>query len=338
MNRKTIKAILGAVFVLCFVLTTLSTAADQVVVKFGDPAPSRAPISKFFANWCNKVTKDSGGTLKVEHISGGILGKSGQMIDRIKNNVAQLGWELPSYLPGRYPKLDVVSLPFRFDTAEAGGVALWRMYEKGMMDEYFKDLIPLYFIAFPNSSFLTKKKIDTFEGFRKMKIGSGSKWRSLILEHMGATPVSMPIHEIYQGLSRGVIDGHFTQCTVIYPFRLHEVLNYALLAPMGGGFGFALANKKAFDALPDAAKKAIMDNSGEKTTRAISRMFDKDGQRQADKFSKEPGHGVRQATEEELKPLRKLLAPIIEEFEQSFPNGREFVDVYAKEIAAVEVK
>jgi len=135
MNRKAVKTILGLVCILGLALTTVATAADPVVIKFGSGAPGRAPISKFMANWCEKVINDSGGALKVNFMPNGVLGKDGQMLERIRSNVAQLGWDIPSYYPGRYPKMDVVNLPFQFDTAEAAGVALWRMYEKGMMDE-----------------------------------------------------------------------------------------------------------------------------------------------------------------------------------------------------------
>jgi TRAP-type C4-dicarboxylate transport system substrate-binding protein len=108
------------------------------------------------------------------------------------------------------------------------------------------------------------KPIKTLEDLKGMRMRSPSAAQARQLQVMGATPVAMPVTEIYPGLERGVIDGSMVPFSTILDFRLGEVAKtYTIPGPLFGRSSFLIAmNQKKFDSLSAKAKEAIEKNSG----------------------------------------------------------------------------
>ncbi len=80
-----------------------------------------------------------------------------------------------------------------------------------------------------------------------------------MLKALGASPLSMPIPEVYQALQKGVVDG------AVYPiegnkaWRFAEVTKYSIACyPVAYSVGFfVVMNKKKWNELPNDIKKII---------------------------------------------------------------------------------
>jgi TRAP-type C4-dicarboxylate transport system substrate-binding protein len=108
------------------------------------------------------------------------------------------------------------------------------------------------------------KAIKSLEDLKGLRMRSPSAAQARQLAVMGATPVAMPITEVYPGLERGVIDGSMVPFSTILDFRLGEVAKgYTIPGPLFGRSSFLIVmNQKKFDLLSPKAKAAIEKHSG----------------------------------------------------------------------------
>src|SRR6185503_12238383 len=133
------------------VLAAPALAQQPIVLKFSSPAPVASYLhGDAFTPWAAAVTQASGGTLKIETFYGGTLGNFGVVYDRVVDGVADIGFMLAANGAGKFKKMDVTGLPFEAKTSVAASMALWRIYEKGVIADAFDTVRPLGFWTFPN--------------------------------------------------------------------------------------------------------------------------------------------------------------------------------------------
>jgi TRAP-type C4-dicarboxylate transport system substrate-binding protein len=324
------KAALAAFFGLA--IAHGASAEEPIVLKFGSTAPTRAHLNvQVYAPWSERVTKASEGTLKVDFIPGSVLGGDGQMVERVKSGVADIGFDLQAYYPGKYPLTEIVSLPFLFTKSSQASVALWRLVSKGVIREY-DDVVLINIFTFTNSFPMMRTDAKSLADLKGTKIAAGGKLRSQVVEALGATPVSVLINETYQSLNRGVVDGTMSPWTAIQPFRLQEVAKHYFDVPLGALAGFVFMNKQKFDSLPAKAKKAIMDNSGEPFVAEFGKFWDRI-EDEGREIVRKSGKGtiiVPQGAE--LEPWKKAVEPVVAKWASETPHGAEALKAFRAEL------
>lgn len=327
----------GAAALALAVFAASAARAEPIEIKFASFIGPQAHLNvRIFGPWSDRVTKASQGTLKITLVPGGVLGKNGQIVDRVNSGVAGIGFDLQAYYPAKFPKSEILSLPFEWEKSSVSSLAFWRLYEKGLMKEY-DDLVPLSFFAFSNVRLMMRRPFEGgIDGLKGMKLGTGGKLRSLMVQKLGATPISVLSAETYQALSRGVIDGAAFPWTAVQPFRIQEVAKFYLDVPLGGSPGMTFMNKRLFDSLPAAAKKAIMDNSGEAYVRESGKFWDVVEEEGREIARKEPGNKIVAVSPAELGAWKKKVAGLAEEWAKTVDNGPALVKAFREEIAKIE--
>jgi TRAP-type C4-dicarboxylate transport system substrate-binding protein len=81
------------------------------------------------------------------------------------------------------------------------------------------------------------------------------------LKALGATPRDMPMTEIYDGMSKGTIDGLLVGAETLKSFKLADVTKYTTYAPsIGNSYLFYIVmNKSKWDSLPPDLQKIFND-------------------------------------------------------------------------------
>ena len=123
-------------------------ACAQETLTLASPAPGPAAINSFLADWAKSVTADSRGALTVNFVPGGILGREGQLRDRVAHGVVDIAWDFQGYYPGNYDKSAVVEQPFQFKTAAQGSRAFQAIYEAGLLAGEYDDVKALGLFTF----------------------------------------------------------------------------------------------------------------------------------------------------------------------------------------------
>lgn len=264
------KRLLTIVSVLFFIVGGLcivgpgTASAKTIELKFAHPYSPMHPQHKtVLVPWAEKVMAESNGQVKIKFLPGGALGKPGQAYSMVEKKIADIGWDICDYSPGRFPLTTVIELPFMVKTAEQASVAIWKTYDKfPAFKEEYSDTHLLALSAHAPGFFATvKKPIRTIDDLKGLKIKTASPFTTDALKAFGAVPVTQPVTETYTSLERGVLDGVVNPFDGMVVFKLHELLKYYTPADFYSMVFWIAMNNKSYNALPPDAKKAINNNS-----------------------------------------------------------------------------
>ncbi|SNC67564.1 TRAP-type C4-dicarboxylate transport system, substrate-binding protein [Marinobacter sp. es.048] len=234
--------------------------------------PQNAEVWPTWAKWVEEATE---GRVKVEIEND--LGHPKTMFQLVEDGVVNAGFSYHGYVPGRFKLPQIVELPGLGVGAEAGSVALWRVYNKYFMDSgEFEGLTLLGMFTHGPGYIHSIEPITSFEQIKGKKIRIGGGVQSELGERMGVTPVSAPAPKVYQMMQQGVIDGAFLPIGEQKTLRLKEVAPNVTMLPGGMYLGsFSMFIDPYFlEQLDPKDREAIMSVSGEKLSALAGRAWD----------------------------------------------------------------
>ncbi|WP_333707471.1 TRAP transporter substrate-binding protein [Tepidimonas ignava] len=302
-----------------------------------------SPTSNVWLNmhkaWMDKVTKDSGGRIKFEAYPAMQLGGSPvQLFDQAKDGVVDIVWTLPGNTPGRFPRIEVFELPFMMTNAEATSRALWEYVQTKAPDE-FRDVHPIALQVHGPGMFHVKTKLITQpDDLRGLKMRGPTRQITKLLGNLGATPVGMPLPQIPDALSKGVIVGCVIPWEVVPSVKVHELTTFhSEFDPKGGALyttTFVMAmNKARYESLPPDLKKVIDANSGIETSAFLGRV-QQAGDVPARKLAVERGNKIHTIGLAEAQAFRRQARQVEVEWVQDMDkrgfNGRDLLETARK--------
>lgn len=309
---------LVAVLAAC-ALAPLQAGAQEVTLKVAHFLPSMAVAhTEVLVPWCDKLGAESKGRIKCQIYPAMQLGGTPpHLINQARDGVADVVWTLPGYTPGRFPVSEVFELPFFTTTHEASSRALWDYAQKHAMKE-FAGVKPLaIWVNGPNLLHLREKQVKTLDDLKGMKIRAPSRIGNQLLAALGATPVGMPVPQMAESLSRGVIDGALVPWEVVPATKTHELTKFH--ASAAGDYAMTTAtmilvmNKKRYDSLPADLKKVIDNNSGRETSAWIASEFKK-ADAVGRKAAEARGNVIYAISDDEIAKWKKATEPVAQDW------------------------
>ncbi|MBI3149577.1 MAG: TRAP transporter substrate-binding protein [Betaproteobacteria bacterium] len=303
-------------------VTALPAVAQEITLKVHHflPPPSTAH-SKFITPWCDKINKESGGKLKCQIYPAMQLGGTPpQLIEQVKDGVADIVWTLPGYSAGRFPAAEVFELPFSIRSAQGSSRALWEyIHTNRLHQSEFKDVHPIAFHVHDQGHLhMVKKPIQSLDDFKGLKVRAPTRLTNKMLASFGATPVGMPVPQVPEALSKGVIDGAVLPWEVVPAIKVQELVKFhsegdpAARALYTSVFIFAM-NKAKYASLPADLKKVIDANSGPETSAWIGKVWD-DSATGARKLAVDRKNQFNTIPAAELKKWEAAAAPLADEW------------------------
>lgn len=257
----------------------IARAQETTTLRVHQMLPAQATIPRAAIEpWTQRVAEASGGRLIFELYPAMQLGGApADLYDQARDGVVDLIWTVLGYTPGRFPKSEVFELPFMVSKGEATSVAFQQFVEANSMDE-FAGVKLLCVHTHGPGLFHTKNPVTKLEDLQGMKIRGGSRIINDMLTRLGAEPVGMPVPQVPEALSTGVIDGTTIPWEVTPSLRVAELVkNHTGFSGDHGlytqTFGFTM-NLDRYNALPDDLKALIDENSGIETARAFGAAMD----------------------------------------------------------------
>lgn len=258
----------------------------------------------------NMITERTGGRVKVTYYHAESLGKAGDFVNMLKGGVVDMANLTLPNTPTQFEMEAGVELPFLgIPNRTVGGNLNKELFTKG----YFKGLnefkVLAYFPTPPMTIFL-KKKAETTQDFKGLKLRGTTAAVNQMWEALGASAVSMPITDVYMSLERGVIDGLCTGWEVYLQFKMNEVARYVMWTPpVSSACMFVVLNKDIWNSFPVDIQQAIDQVSTEFEYVWSDRYQDKD--KQAVDILSKAGMEVYSLSPSETENIKKLAAPII---------------------------
>jgi TRAP-type C4-dicarboxylate transport system substrate-binding protein len=153
---------------------------------------------------------------------------------------------------------------------------------------------------------------------------------------LGGAPLSIPLTDMYTALQRDAADGAIASWTTFDPFRLGDVTRYHVETRLGTSTGMVFMAKTKFDALPAAAQKILMDNSGEAMSRRFGAYLDGDAKRVRDSVKAAAQQTVTAPSPERSAQWRDKLTPADMAYVNGVPNGAAIFASYRQLLATAK--
>ena len=318
-------------------LSTVAFAEEPMLLRYGDPGPATASIhTNLIGPWAEKVNKEAGGALDVKVYVGYSLVNMVNTLDRVADGVADIAFCILGPVSSQFPKTLVSTLPFEAQNAHEAGLALQRLYEKGIIADEWKKVKPIAFGDFANLTYHTTDPVKTLEDLKGMKISAQGRIEGQAIEALGGTPITLPINEVYEALKRGVVVGSAIGWPADVDFKLTEVTKYHLHESLGGASAVMIMNNNTYAKLSGKAKKAIDANIGTDYTNWFNKVIDDTEHRNIDKVQNQmKDQTVLRLSDQERAKWKARIQPVIDNWEKNTPDGAHVLAAFRKEIAAI---
>ncbi len=260
---------------------SLSAMAQEVTFKIAHFLPSAAPTQqKVLQPWCDEMGKASAGRIKCQFYPAMQLGGTpAQLVDQVKNGVADVVWTGPGYSAGRFPAIEAFELPFMVKDATSSSKALWKFYQQHAQPEFAAYKVLAFHTDGGQAVHTSKKEVAGLTGFSGLKLRTSTRVGAKTLAALGGQPVAMPPAQVTEAIAKGVVDGSLGAWELVYPTKLSEVTKFHVQPADGVAYPTAtvlavLMNKQKYDGLPADLKAIVDKTTGEVMVGKFGAMFD----------------------------------------------------------------
>jgi len=219
---------------------------------------------KAFQAYADAVAEKSGGRLHITVYPSETLGKVADAYNNVVNGIADIAWTPVSYMSGKAPLTEAFNLPMLgFTSAQhaARAHAMWVKTNPIVQKEWSEVHLLVPFAVGGTALFTAKKPLRKLEDLAGMKMqASASFGPTNFMKAVGASPNPIGTPDIYDALTKGVIEGYLTSPAAVMSQRLYEITKYMVVGmPIYNGHAALSMNKKKWESLPPDLQQILED-------------------------------------------------------------------------------
>ena len=261
------------------VLTACSGTAlgdDTYVLHYTTYSNPTSDQSRTAQRWAEEVEEltDGGVTVRL-HYSESLVGadESAQATLDGRADMAQVG---SIYAASDLSMFTVIELPFETQNPEVQMTAIERLYEENetYREDFDRQGVRLLFpLPLGNAAVGLQEEVDGLDDLRGKSIRSGGLISDVMLA-AGVNPIGMTANDIYESMSRGVVDGYTALALANLPtFGLSPATPY-LLDPGIGAYSSSIVviNEELFQSMPEEYQDALLDASAQGISNGLEEM------------------------------------------------------------------
>ena len=295
-------------------LTSIPVHAQEKVMKLRLSAiwPPQHPFSQMFGEWGKDIEKATQGRVTVTVFAANTLSPPMQVYDNTVKGVVDVGTNLLAYSPGRLPLSEVLQQPLGYQNGYQGS-KLANAYYKRFKPKEFDDVKVMFLHGAAPGFIFTKNLVKSTADVKGLRIKANAE-NADIVRNLGASPVTMPVSETYDALSRGVVDGCLFPIEALQGFKIGEVVktvieNYGMsyLTSM-----YCIMNKDKWNAISPADQKAIEKINDEYSEKFGKQWVELDNNAMA--FAKGKGVIFLPVSKEDEAATAQKMKPILDEY------------------------
>lgn len=260
---KTLRAtVLGGLFALA---TALPVMAEELVLSSWLP-PRHPIVENAIKPWAEAIAKATEGRVTIRVLAKP-LGSPPAHFDMARDGIADITYGLHSFTEDdRFTRARIGQFSFLGDDPVKNSEAFWTVYTEqlGAAEEHAGTHLLGLFMHGPGMLHNNQRPITTVEDLKGLKIRVPGGYVADLLKGFGVEPLFMASGEVYEKLSRGVVDGVAFPFDAIASFKLADYLKYTTEVP-GGIYNttwFLVINQAKWEAISPEDQAAITELSG----------------------------------------------------------------------------
>lgn len=326
-----------------FALSGAAWGAPEVTLKLHHLLGPKSPAhTEMLVPWAERVEKDSGGRIKIDvYPSMSLGGTPPQLIRQLRDGVVDIIWTVQGYTPGLFPRAEVFELPFiHTNNAVATNLAMYDLFDEYLAPDYEDVKVIVLHVHAGQGIHMVDTPVRSVNDLEGKKMRIPTRTGAWLLEALGANPVGMPVPDLPQALSKGVVDGALIPWEIIPPLKIHELTQYQIEGENRVRFGTSTfligMNKDKYESLPADLQAVIDKNSGRDFAIEVGRIWTRT-EDYGLKLALEDGNEHIVIPDAELQKFRTRLEPVvqrwIDEVTAKGIDGRAIVEAAREAIA-----
>ncbi len=254
-----------------------SATADELVLSSWLP-PKHPVVTSVIQPWAQQVADATEGRVTVRVLPKP-LGPPPAHYDLAADGVADITYGLHSFTKDdRFLRSRIGQFSFIADTATDGSKAYWNVYGGSLkaQDEHKGTKLLGLWVHGPGMFHNNQRKIEKSEDFSGLKVRTPGGYIAGLSQDLGITTQFMGPGEVYEKLSRGVIDGVTFPMEALQAFKLTDHIKYSMKVP-GGIYNtswFLVMNEDIWDGISAEDQAAIEKVSGEALAELAGGVWD----------------------------------------------------------------
>jgi TRAP-type C4-dicarboxylate transport system substrate-binding protein len=292
MKKNLLVLTMVCLIMVAFLVTVLPFKAqgEEMKLRLSLIWPPMHPLTKLLDEWGKDIEKGTQGRIKVTLFPSNTLSPSMQAYDNTVKGSVDIASCLLAYAPGRLPLSEVLQQPLGYQNGyQASKLA----------NEYYKKFKP--------------KPVKSTDDIKGLRIKANAE-NADIVRNLGAAPVTMPVSETYDSLSRGVVDGALFPIEALQGFKIGEVTK-TVLENYGMSYMtsmYVVMNKAKWNSISPADQKVIEKINDEYNEKFAKRWVELDNK--AKEYALGKGVTFIPISQKEQALTAEKMKPILDEY------------------------
>ncbi len=255
------RTLIAAAVALASVLA-LPMAQAQTEIRISTAAPDNSPLSDAFRMIKARMEAKFPGAVKVSVHTASSLSRQGTELPAMQRGNLEMASPVTFEIEAQLPEYGVFSGAYLFRDADH----LIKTFRSDIGREYYADVASKMGLVILDTAYLGTRTINLSNDKKiekpsdlagtKMRMPPGAAFQGLA-KALGATPVSMPITEVYLALKTGAIDAQDNPTNMTRDWKFHEVTRQVVLTRHLVQPVFIAMAKPAFDKLTPAQQTEL---------------------------------------------------------------------------------
>ncbi|MGB3247033.1 MAG: TRAP transporter substrate-binding protein DctP [Sulfitobacter sp.] len=309
-----------------------AAAHAETMIKFATALSNDSGLMRIaYAPWLEELNAKAEGEFKIQAFPPPFATAT-NVWDRVVDGVADMGIIVLPATGLPFAGSHVSTVPGAGDNVKAGAVALWELYEKGLLEGEFDDVHLVNLVTVPANVFISKEKVDSMDDIAGMKVRANDKNSAAALSNLGASPIAIPFSEAYQALSKGVVQGGVANGVTIVGFKFGEVTGWQIDNVFFGMVPAAIVmNKEFYEGLSPKAKEILASVHGREGSLDIGRRQHQYDLENRAYLEADENYTFVTLSDAEKAKWDAELAKVGAVWAADTPNGEEILRVYTEE-------
>lgn len=241
-------------------------SAQATRLRFGHPHPDVDSWHKAALVFAERVKAKSQGALEVQVFANGALGSDPAMISSVRGGTLDICLTGNPFFTGLAQKLNVLDLPFLFDTRKHVAAVLDGPIGDGLRRELEGSnlkALATWEVGWRNLT-NSRRPVQTAADIRGLKIRTTPNPAHIrAFQLLGAVPTPMAFTELFSALETGAVDGQENPVTLILNAKFNEVQKHISLTRHAFTSGPLVMNKTKFEAMAPATRAMLVETAAE---------------------------------------------------------------------------
>lgn len=227
--------------------------AQTAKLRFAHPHPEADSWHKAALIFADKVKAESNGRYEIQVFPNGALGSDAQTISAVRGGSLDICLTGNPFFTGLAPKLNVLDLPFLFQSRKHAAAVMDGPIGDGLRKELEGSnlkALATWEIGWRNLT-NNRRPVASAADIKGLKIRTTPNPAHIkAFQLLGAVPTPMAFTELFTALETGAVDGQENPVTLILNAKFFEVQKHLSLTRHAFTTGPVVMNKGKFDALP----------------------------------------------------------------------------------------